>query len=220
MTTLSTLCSLKWEGELFSKGKLRAVFRGEQEVKFEDYIESSTAVPRLGSIRAFLAMSPKEGVRWRSLRVDVSQAYLKADLEPTPANNRRVIGPPADATPRWPNGEPVRFKPTHSLHGTLASQGTHTSQTSGKRGTCTWSCTSTTWRHGDRRQTSTGSRKRWRGSSEMSSQRPWIFSSGCTSCTTPTQGRSEHTRQLHCKGSTRSAVYDLRAQLARRARGS
>ena len=117
MTTLSTLYSLKWEGELFSKGKMRAVFGGEQEVKFEDYIESSTTVPRLSSIRAFLAMSPKEGVRWGSLRMDVSQAYLKADLEPTPANNRRVVGLPADVTPRWPNGEPVRFKLTHSLHG-------------------------------------------------------------------------------------------------------
>ena len=117
MTTLSTLYSLKWEGELFSKGKMRAVFRGEQEVKDEDYIESSTTVPRLSSIRAFLAMTPREGVKWGSLRMDVSQAYLKAELEPIPANNRRVIGLPADVTPRWPNGEPVRFKLTHSLYG-------------------------------------------------------------------------------------------------------
>ena len=48
---------------------MRAVFRGEQEVKHEDQIESSTTVPRLSSIRAFLAMTPKERVRWGPPRI-------------------------------------------------------------------------------------------------------------------------------------------------------
>ena len=117
VSTLSTIYSLKWEGDHFSKGKMRAVFRGEKEVKDEDYIQSSSTVPRLSSIRAFLAMTPGKGVRWGAMRMDVSQAYLRADLEPIPRNIRRVVGLPADVTPRWPDGEPIRFKLTHSIYG-------------------------------------------------------------------------------------------------------
>ena len=117
VSTLSTIYSLKWEGDHFSKGKMRAVFRGEKEVKDEDYIQSSSTVPRLSSIRAFLALTPRRGVRWGAMRMDVSQAYLRADLEPIPRNKRRVVGLPADVTPRWPDGEPIRFKLTHSIYG-------------------------------------------------------------------------------------------------------
>ena len=119
MSAVATLISrhtLKYEGSLFTKAKLRCCCPGQNETEGEGCHVSASAVPRLSTLRAFLAITPKTKQEV-VMRADVAQAYLKSALEPIPRNEQRYVAFAGDISPRHQNGERKVYRLTRSLYG-------------------------------------------------------------------------------------------------------
>ena len=119
-STLLTIYTEKMNGHMHDKMKMRACFRGEMEVEGTDWINSSSNLPRLSSLRMLLALSPvsKDAQDWAG---DISMAFTRAPLEPIPANMRRLVQFPGDVSRRDHRGRRIVYKLTHSLYGQHAA---------------------------------------------------------------------------------------------------
>ena len=117
---LLSIWGLKYEGGQFHKAKVRCCYKGQDEVYDVDYKESTSTVPRLSSFRTFLALRPR-GEDHVDIRVDVAQAYLKAELEELPANDRKLVVFPFDITPRYESGQRKMYRLVRSLYGQHAA---------------------------------------------------------------------------------------------------
>ena len=119
VSTLLTIYTVKFEHGEFEKCKLRAVYRGEAEKYGVDWITKSTNLPRLSTLRVFIAMSPYQ--QEIAGRMDVPQAFLLAPVQKIAGRGRVLIQFPGDISSRDEAGRPQLYEVTHSLYGMVAA---------------------------------------------------------------------------------------------------
>lgn len=115
ISTLLSIYSQKTEAGIFDKMKCRCCYRGETEQEGIDYILTRTDMPRLSTLRIFMAMVP---IKYEQIwKADISQAFLRAELEPIPANERRFVMFPEDISPKDKTGKPQIYKMHRGIYG-------------------------------------------------------------------------------------------------------
>jgi hypothetical protein len=97
------------------KAKCRCVYPGNSETEGLDYLMRATDMPFLSTVRIFLALEPfKDEV---AVKADISQAFLRAELEPIPANERRFVVFPADISPKGHDGKRKIYRAHRGIYG-------------------------------------------------------------------------------------------------------
>ena len=115
ISKLMSIYSLKYDAGLFDKAKCRCCYRGQDEIQGLHYVEKATDMPRLSTIRIFLGLAPyKDEV---CAKADISQAFLRAELEPIPANERRFVQFPPDISPRNKQGNIQTYRAKTGIYG-------------------------------------------------------------------------------------------------------
>ena len=119
VSTLLAIDFVKWEQGEFDKCKVRCVYRGDGDIFGLDFISKSTNMPRLSTLRIFIASSPFPNEVCG--RMDCPQAFLRAPLQRVPGRDRCLVQFPKDISPRDTDGNPIIFECTHSLYGMVSA---------------------------------------------------------------------------------------------------
>jgi hypothetical protein len=115
ISTLLSRYTIKFDNGLFDKVKVRCCYRGQSEIKGIHFLNKETNMPKLASLRIFLALAPFSNEVTN--KADISQAFLRAELEQLPANTRRFVRFPNDISPLNQQGSSQIFRLTKSLYG-------------------------------------------------------------------------------------------------------
>ena len=115
VTTLLSRYTQKYDNGHFEKSKCRCCFRGESEIQGVHYIHKETHMPKLSSLRLFLALMPFKNEVAR--KADIIQAFLRAELEDLPANTRRYVKFPKDISPLNSDGTQQIYRVLKSIYG-------------------------------------------------------------------------------------------------------
>lgn len=126
VSQLLTIYTIKYEakdGELvFDKAKCRACYRGNSEQYGLDWIAKASHLPKVSTVRLFFAFAPIGGATEVIAKCDISQAFLRADIQTVPeGRKRRLVRFPIDISPRDKSGRPMVYKATKSIYGMTAA---------------------------------------------------------------------------------------------------
>ena len=120
VSTLLATHSEKLQGHTHQRMKLRCCYKGQTEVEGIDYINTANHQPRLSTLRVWLGLAPVSACA-ESHQGDISMAYIRAGLEPIPANEKRLVAFPGDISKRDASGQRQTHRLTRSLHGLHSS---------------------------------------------------------------------------------------------------
>ena len=112
---LISLYTIKTESGQFEKAKCRCCFPGQNEIMGIEYLMTATNMPALSTLRVFMALQPFENEVCS--RADIAQAFLRAELEPLPANERRYVQFPRDISPKDEMGRPRVYQAHKGIYG-------------------------------------------------------------------------------------------------------
>ena len=120
VSTLLAMYSEKLQGHIYQRMKLRCCYKGQTEVEGIDYITTANHQPRLSTLRVWLGLAPVSKCA-ESHQGDTSMAYIRAGLEPIPANEKRLVAFPGDISKRDASGQRQIYRLTRSLYGLHSS---------------------------------------------------------------------------------------------------
>ena len=120
VSTLLAIYSEKLQGHIYQRMKLRCCYKGQTEVEGVDYITTANHQPRLSTLRVWLGLAPVSDCA-ESHQGDISMAYIRAGLEPIPANDKRLVAFPGDISKRDASGQRQIYRLTRSLYGLHSS---------------------------------------------------------------------------------------------------
>ena len=120
VSTLLAIYSEKLQGHMYQRMKLRCCYKGQTEVEGIDYITTANHQPRLSTLRVWLGLAPVSMCA-QSFQGDISMAFIRANLEAIPANEKRLVAFPGDISKRDASGQRQIYRLTRSLYGLHSS---------------------------------------------------------------------------------------------------